>query len=169
MRILNVFDNKDYTENDVVLERKAARAIIIKNKKLYLVHGRYSKDYKFPGGGIEGNETIIETLIREVREETGLIVKEDTIKEYGKVIERRKSIKPNENFIFHMESYYYFCECEDTILEITPTKSEIVAGYRPELVNIDKAISLNKKNKSPWIMRELFVLELLKREFSNLL
>ena len=44
-----------------------------------------NNNYKFPGGGIEKNESNIDALIRETKEEAGLVVIKDSIKEYGYV------------------------------------------------------------------------------------
>ncbi|MCI8424028.1 MAG: NUDIX domain-containing protein [Lawsonibacter sp.] len=41
--------------------------------------------YKFPGGGIENGENPVDAMIRETREELGLVVLPDTVKEYGYV------------------------------------------------------------------------------------
>lgn len=49
-------------------------AIIIKDNKILLIHRKKEgKEYwVFPGGGVEEGETHEETILREVREETGL-------------------------------------------------------------------------------------------------
>jgi len=51
-----------------------SRAIIIKDGKILLMHRRKHKEEYFvlPGGGVEEGETPIETVNREVYEETGL-------------------------------------------------------------------------------------------------
>ena len=54
--------------------RHTARAIIIKRKKILLVTGHGSEYYWSPGGGIEGNETPLEALNRELLEELGVKV-----------------------------------------------------------------------------------------------
>jgi 8-oxo-dGTP diphosphatase len=55
--------------------RKSARALIIKDKKLLLVGNSAQNKFWSPGGGIEGNETPIEALRRELHEELGLNLK----------------------------------------------------------------------------------------------
>ena len=59
--------------------------IVIRDGKIAMMHSRKYDYYKLPGGGIEPGETLEETLIREVREESGLVVKIETIKEFGYV------------------------------------------------------------------------------------
>lgn len=51
--------------------------ICIKEERLLVIHknrGPYSGRYDLPGGSIEPNETILDTIIREFQEETGIIV-----------------------------------------------------------------------------------------------
>ena len=116
MKQLFEIDLKDYKETDTVFRRPSARAIIIKDDKIALVYSKKEKYYKFPGGGIHDDEDKKEALIREVREEVGLVVIPESIREYGSVMRRQKSsIKDGE--IFEQENYYYFCDVEDRVIE----------------------------------------------------
>ena len=54
-----------------VVWRPSVYALIIENKKILLTKGRHHGIWELPGGGIEMDETIIDALKREVREETG--------------------------------------------------------------------------------------------------
>lgn len=56
--------------------RKAARAIIIEGDKMLVMHrSKYGSNYfTLVGGGMQDSETIEQTLVREVMEETGLKV-----------------------------------------------------------------------------------------------
>jgi 8-oxo-dGTP pyrophosphatase MutT (NUDIX family) len=54
--------------------RKRSAGIIIKDDKILMIH-RYKKGKEYfvlPGGGIEGNETPEQAVIREIKEETSL-------------------------------------------------------------------------------------------------
>ncbi len=66
MRRLFTIDLKDYREDFRIFRRPSARAIIRREGKLRMVYSPVEKYYKFPGGGIRGNEDRIDTLIREV-------------------------------------------------------------------------------------------------------
>ena len=63
------------------MKRIVARGIILKDGKLVTIHrikeidGKREEYYVFPGGGVEGEETIKETVIREIKEEVGIEVK----------------------------------------------------------------------------------------------
>ncbi|MEK5038658.1 GNAT family N-acetyltransferase [Sporosarcina sp. FSL K6-3457] len=74
-------------DDSKVTSREAIRAVIIRKNKILLLHTNKG-DYKFPGGGVEGQESHSECLIREVAEETGYInfIIKDKL---GSVIERK--------------------------------------------------------------------------------
>ncbi|MBP5670154.1 MAG: NUDIX domain-containing protein, partial [Lachnospiraceae bacterium] len=82
MRELFSLDQHDYKEDGKVFRRDSVRGIIMKDGKVLLVHSKKYGYYKFPGGGIEGDEAHAQTLCREVREETGFEVCEESIREF---------------------------------------------------------------------------------------
>lgn len=55
--------------------RHTVRAIILQDKQILLVTGHGADFYWTPGGGVEGSETIAETLRREIKEELGVNIK----------------------------------------------------------------------------------------------
>ena len=93
MRLLFEMDKKDYENCTHSFVRNSARSIIISNKKLAMIHSMKYDYYKFPGGGIENGENPIDAMIRETREEAGLVVKPETAKEYGYVHRVQRSGK----------------------------------------------------------------------------
>lgn len=163
MRTIAIFDEKNYKENANRFIREAVRAVIIKNGKVALVKSLKENHYKFPGGGIEENESHIDTLIRETKEETGLVIKPNTIKECGLIHEIRKSIYNND--IFEQKSYYYFAEVEDKILNQELSENEKELQYVLEWVNPSFAYEVNtnlgKEYDNKFLLREACVLKLL--------
>ena len=85
MRLLFEMDKKDYESCTHRFVRNSARSIIIRDGKIAMIHSLKYDYYKFPGGGIENGENPVEAMIRETREEAGLVVKPETVKEYGYV------------------------------------------------------------------------------------
>ena len=81
-------DLRDHAENGTIYKRNAARGIIRHGDKYLAIHGKYG-DYKFPGGGMEPGESLPDTLVREVREETGYRVVLESIGDYLLVHEKR--------------------------------------------------------------------------------
>ena len=168
MKRLFEIDLKDYKETDQVFRRPSARAVIIQGDKIALVYSKREKYYKFPGGGIHADEDKEKALIREVREETGMIVIPDSIREFGSVLRRQKSDK-NENTIFEQENYYYFCDVQDDLVDQELDAYESEAGFVLRVVDIDTAIRTNEMYKSKtlfnevMIKRELRILRMLKK------
>jgi len=85
---------------------------VIRNKEgKYLVLKRgehevaYPGKYTFPGGKVEGNDTVEETLVREALEEAGLKIKT------GKVLLKDKSfVRPDDQTV---KVFSFFCEVEE--------------------------------------------------------
>jgi len=141
MRELFVLDKKNYNPNGSVGRRPSVRGIIIRNGKIAMMHSRKYNYYKLPGGGIEPGETLEDTLIREVREESGLIVKPETIKEFGYV---RRIEKGRYEDIFIQDNYYFLCEAESTVMEQQLDDYEAEEQFTLEFVSITDAISVNE-------------------------
>lgn len=168
MRQLFEIDLQDYENSDSVFSRPSARAIIFKNdNKIALVYSKKEKYYKFPGGGIHKDEDKKEALIREVREEVGLIVIPESICEFGSVMRRQKSnVSPHT--IFEQENFYYTCKTKNEIIEQNLDNYEAEAGFILRFVDLDEAISVNSAYKSEdyfneiMIMRETKILQMLK-------
>lgn len=167
MRKLFTLDKKDYDENSPLYIRPSVRGIVIQNGKIAMVHSLKYDYYKFPGGGIEGEESQIETLIREMKEEAGLTVKPDTIREFGVV--RRKQKAPLYGDTFVQDNYYYLCEVEARI------ESQILDDYEQEerftlefvepqqVIDINRNVDHGPKDQA-MIEREARVLEVLIEE-----
>lgn len=92
MRELFVIDLKNYKPEGTVGKRPSVRGIILKDGKVAMMHSLKYDYYKLPGGGIEDGENYEETLIREVKEESGLIVKKESVKEFGYVRRLEKGL-----------------------------------------------------------------------------
>ena len=75
MRELFIIDKKNYIVNGTVRRRPSVRGIIIKDGKVAMMHSLKYDYYKLPGGGIEEGESYEDTLVWEVKEESGLVVK----------------------------------------------------------------------------------------------
>ncbi len=111
--------------------RIGCRAIIIENGRILLSYEVNTGVYLSPGGGLESGETFEECVIREVREETGNVVK---------IL--RPFINVNEYFYEKVyESKYFVCE---VIGKDKPslTEVEILHGVQPEWVEIDRALEI---------------------------
>lgn len=170
MRPLFCVDMLDYEEDWPHSARPSVRGIIRRDDKVAMVHSLKYEYYKFPGGGIEGDEAHAATLIREVKEETGLTVKPETIKEYGFVLRLQKS-DWLENTIFEQENFYYTCEVTEEAGEQKLDAYEAEEGFTLEFLTPEEAIRANKNcHCTEWdkamVERETRILEGLKRAWN---
>lgn len=90
----------------------AVVAVIRNNEGKYLVLKRSEKEiaypsmYTFPGGKVEDNDTVEETLIKEAKEEANLDLKP------GQILLKDKSfIRPDDQTV---KVFSYLCEVENT-------------------------------------------------------
>lgn len=161
-RILTI-DLKDYTDDMTRFRRPSVRAVIIADSMAAMVYSTKYDYYKFPGGGIENNESHLETLIREVREETGLSVIADSVKEFGSVLRiQRSRFNPDE--IFEQENFYYLCSVSESKDKQLLDEYELEEGFTLKYVYPEEAIEVNRTHDhsgydSALIEREALVLE----------
>ena len=81
-----IIHNKDnLKQEDINLKIYRSRAVIINSNNEILL-GYLGGTYQFPGGHLEGNETIEECLVREVKEETGIDITGKFSKPFYKII-----------------------------------------------------------------------------------
>ena len=168
MRLLFEMDKQDYEHCTRRFVRNSARSIIIRDGKIAMIHSLKYDYYKFPGGGIENGENPVEAMIRETREEAGLVVKPETVKEYGYVHRiQRSDMDAAECFI--QDNFYYLCQAEPEAVGQELNAYEAQEAYTLEFVAPLTAIEKNRSvGASPYnpIMfeREARVLELLMSE-----
>ena len=138
------FITDELPDNPVqIKKRTAVRGVIHYQNKLLMVRTNEG-DYKFPGGGMEEGETDKETLLREIKEETGytdihigLLI--------GKAFEQNIDTEDPSQY-FQMESRYYECWLmSDHRAESAMDGYEEKLGFAPEFVTVEEAYRSNRK------------------------
>ena len=94
MRLLFELDRGDHSLCTHDFVRPSARAILIRDGRIAMVHSLKYDYYTFPGGGIEAGEDPVQAVIRETLEEAGLTVIPGSVREYGLV--RRVQRRPKD-------------------------------------------------------------------------
>ena len=142
-----------YTKNNK-LHIVAVVAVIRNNEGKYLVLKRsereiaYPSMYTFPGGKVEDNDTVEETLVKEAKEEANLDLKP------GKILLKDKSfIRPDDQTV---KVFSYLCEVEnsDNIkisddftdykwVSFEDLKNMSHVGIEDEILQADKLYNLN--------------------------
>ncbi len=168
MRLLFEMDKKDYGGCTRTFTRDSARSVIIRDGKIAMIHSLKYDYYKFPGGGIEHGEKPVEAMIRETREEAGLVVIPESVREYGYVHRIQKSDRDNA-VCFIQDNYYYLCEAEKDPIPQELDAYEAKESYRLEFIFPETAIAKNRSvRNSPYnrmmFEREALVLERLQEE-----
>jgi len=161
MRLLKEIDYKNYDPNGSVGRRPSVRGIIIRDGKLAVVHSKKYDYYSFPGGGIDAGESMEETLIREIREETGLAVLPESIREYGLVVRKEKGAIDD---LFIQENYYYLCDVSDTVTKQELSGYEVEEDYELCWMDPDEMIRANAKNEHGKLSNEEWVSHLFQRD-----
>jgi len=149
MQLLKTAFHPDVSPNDIyptsvlrLIERHAARAIVVKGDDILLLYTQRYHDYSLPGGGIDEGEDEVAGLIRELKEETGALGVRN-VKAFARYDEYRPWYKADGDII-HIISYCYVCEIDDELGDTAFESHEINNGMRPLWVNIHEAIAHNE-------------------------
>ena len=117
--------------------RVGSRAVVIQNNKILLSHEKASGWWLIPGGGMEAGETPEECVVREVEEETGLIVR--PIKQFLTLHEYYEE--------YRYTSHYFVCEVTGEA-KMRLTDEEKLRGLEPEWIPLQEAVDLFSKHES---------------------
>jgi 8-oxo-dGTP pyrophosphatase MutT (NUDIX family) len=168
MRLLFEMDTMDYKAGGKEFVRPSARGIIIRGGRVAMVYSKMYDYYKFPGGGIEDGEDMTAALVREVREEAGLSVIRESVRELG-LVHRVERTDHYDADIFVQDNYYYLCEVEAAPVEQSLDDYEREEGFTLVYVEPRRAIEINRTHphgpkSQNMLEREARVLEILLSE-----
>ena len=137
MKILATFDARDYEGTTGIYEKYSIRAIIVRDGRLAMQCSREG-EYKIPGGGQEPGENYEQTLIREVKEETGL----DASRAEGGYLFTYKRENPGEGDNYFVDVYRFVMDVEDKDLKL---QTEETDGYMFATLDQIKAFAAEGK------------------------
>lgn len=141
-----IYNNDNINLSDITSISVRIKVLLINNGKLLI--GNEDGCFMFIGGHKEDNEKLIDTLKREVKEETGIELDSEVINDpFLKIIYLNKDY-PNKGENRESDIYYYAVETIKlpNLENVNYTESEINKHF--ELINIDlnKAIDIIKEN-----------------------
>lgn len=111
--------------------RTACRGIVVRDDQILLSYEANTDQWFLPGGGLEENETPEECCIREVGEETGVVVR---------ILQPLAVVKEfYGDWLF--ENWYFVCEQTGRI-QRSPTSEEIENGLEPRWLAVDEAMAV---------------------------
>jgi len=112
MRLLKTAFHPSLSPDDIspsseftLIERHAARGIVVRGDHVLLLYTQRYHDYSLPGGGIDEGEDKVEGLIRELQEETGAKGVRN-VSAFARYDEYRPWYKADADII-HMTSHCY--------------------------------------------------------------
>lgn len=141
-----IYNNDNINLSDITSISVRIKVLLINNGKLLI--GNEDGCFMFIGGHKEDNEKLIDTLKREVKEETGIELDNEVINDpFLKIIYLNKDY-PNKGENRESDIYYYAVETNKLpdLENVNYIESEINKHF--ELINIDlnKAIDIIKEN-----------------------
>ncbi|MCI7323584.1 MAG: NUDIX domain-containing protein [Lachnospiraceae bacterium] len=154
MRILQTIDKGDYTSDMPVYEKYTVRGVILRDGKIAVQQSK-DGDYKILGGGVDPGESLTDALLREVQEESGLIVMEDTIRPVGEIVEKRRDIF-DPSMIYLCHSCFFFCDVKAQMTAMHMTESEKEKGFRLVWATPEEILKGNEPfcETQPWSYRD---------------
>lgn len=141
-----IYNNDNINLSDITSISVRIKVLLINNGKLLI--GNEDGCFMFIGGHQEDNEKLIDTLKREVKEETGIELDSEVINDpFLKIIYLNKDY-PNNGENRESDIFYYAVETNKLpdLENVNYTESEINKHF--ELINIDlnNAIDIIKEN-----------------------
>lgn len=160
MKVLKILDNGGYTMDMPLIYAQTVRAVIIQDGKMVMQRNK-NGEYKIPGGGVEQGEDRMTALCREVREEAGMEIDRNSIRDIGEIIEyRTDKFHPEKRFERH--TFYYFCNVTQNRFPLTLTKSEREMGFECVSETLEHIYESNKeKCISPCTIRDTLFIRML--------
>jgi 8-oxo-dGTP pyrophosphatase MutT (NUDIX family) len=163
MKFKHIYGITSFPKDAQINYRPAVRAVVLRGDSLLMVHNSIG-DYKFPGGGVDKDETMEEALRREVLEETGYTVTKVGEK-LGETIQNREDMYKTGQY-FSMTSHYYLCEVANQVTAQKLDNYEQDLQFTAVWVTVTEALANNiEVIKRPedeyqrWAVRETEVLK----------
>ena len=117
--------------------RAGSRAVVVRDGMILLSHEVNSGWWLVPGGGEEEGETPKECCVREVEEETGLIVK--PLQQFLTMYEYYEE--------YRYISHYFICEVTGQG-RMRLTDAEIRRGVEPQWIPLQEAVDIFSRHQS---------------------
>ena len=133
-----VYNHDNLKEKDIDETVVRVKALLV-NSNNEIALGYCHKTFQFPGGHLEKNETLEQGLKREIKEETGINIKETNLKPFEKITYYSKNYRNSE--LNRKNEIYYFSIYTDEKANINNTNLdnwEKEGNYKIEYINLEK-------------------------------
>ena len=119
------------------------KAFLLNDNNEFLL-GKCGGGYQLPGGHAEINEDYKTTLIREIKEETGITLNLDNnVKPYYSICYKTNKTE------FTSQVVYFFIRCNEkpNLSKTNYTKEELDGNFSLEYINADNFLNIINQNK----------------------
>lgn len=133
-----IITNKNNLKEEDMTELVQRVKVLLVNSNNEILLGYSHNDYQFPGGHVDDGEKLIDTLKREVLEETGIVLNIDEIEPFACSIGYYKDW-PEKGKNRKIEIYYYEIKTDELPnLENTKyTEHEIDGNFELKYINLN--------------------------------
>ena len=134
-----IINDDNLKDSDINKYNNKVRAILIKDNKLLVSH--YAGLTLLPGGKVDKGESLEDAMMRELKEETGIIYNENELEKYLEVKYYQKDYPTYDNRVIDrlVTTTYFIGRYKGTNLKKTNrTLSELINGFSLELVELEK-------------------------------
>lgn len=141
--IKNKYNLKEKDVTEVVTRVK----VLLINSNNELLLGYSHNDYQFPGGHVEEGEDLVNTLNREIEEETGIVLNIKEISPFAEFISYYKDY-PAKGKNRKIKIYYYEIKTNEkpNLKNTKYTEDELDGNFRLEYVMLDNIEDKLKNN-----------------------
>lgn len=160
-----IMNKHNLSEDDITEVVKRVKVLVINSNDDILL-GYSRNDYQFPGGHVESGESLLQTVKREMLEETGIDLEVTDVEPFAVTLGYYKDW-PSKGKNRKIEIYYYEIKTDEkpNLNKTSYTKHEKDGGFELRTISLNKLEDELRKNAKEFgdkkgITREM--LELLK-------
>lgn len=142
-----IITNKHNLKESDITEVVKRVKILIVNSSNNILLGYSHNNYQFPGGHVENGETLLQTLKREMLEETGIDLDVSNVEPFAIALGYYKDW-PEEGKNRKIEIYYYEIKTDEkpNLNNTSYTENEKDGGFELRYIHLDKVEEELKKN-----------------------
>ena len=139
--------NKDNLHDKDITEVVRRVKILLVNSNYEILLGYSHNDYQFIGGHVEDNESYIDTVNREIKEETGINLNINNIFPFAKMVGYYKN-HPEQGTNRKVEIYYYEIKTDlkPDLASTKYTKNELDGNFKLEYIPLMDIEVILKEN-----------------------
>ena len=168
-----ITNKHNLSEGEMTEVVKRVKILLVTPQK-DIILGYSHHNYQFPGGHVEENEELIDTVFREIKEETGIVLNNKSLEPFAKALGYYKDW-PEEGKNRKIEIYYYEVKIDEkpNLDNTAYTESEKAGNFELRYIQLSNVEEELKKNAEEYgdkkgITREMLELfEVYKNTLNN--